>query len=143
MLAQFGQRRCRAAGGDDDCCYYPLAQSVVGDAEHCGLGHRGVGRQRRLHQLRQHRQSAGADRVVDPAQHPQRARIVDDANVIGAEPAWLCERIRLHRIAVTLRQRRAAQHDPAVIDAHPDPVQRHAVVDATTGCLAHPICAHD
>jgi glycogen phosphorylase len=115
VRAQLGQRGCRTPGAYHDRRDHSLAQSFVGDAEHCGLGHRGMGRQRRLHQLGQHRQPAGADRIVDPAQHPQYARIINGANVVGVKPARLRERIRMHWIAVTLRQRRTAEQHPAVV----------------------------
>jgi len=98
--------------------------------------------QRRFHQLRKHRQPTGADRVVDPTQHPQHARIINRANVIGAKPARLGEGIGLHRVSIPLRQGRPSQHDPAVIDAHLNPVERDAVVDATAGRLTHPVRPH-
>ena len=93
---------------------HPLAQPLVGDSEHRAVGYRGMGAQRRLDRLRQHRQPAGADRVVDAAQHAQHARIIYGANVVGAKPARLGERVGVDRVAIALGQRRAAEHDPAV-----------------------------
>jgi len=67
VRAQFLQRRCRTSVGRYDRCDHALAQSIVGDPEHRAFSHRGMCCQRRLHQLRQHGQPAGADRVIDSA----------------------------------------------------------------------------
>ena len=99
-------------GGD-----HPLAQPLVGQSEHRAVGHRGMGPQRGFDRLRQHRQPAGADRVVDAAQNAEHSRIVNDANVVGAKPAGFGEGVGVGRIAIALGQSRAAEHDPAVVDA--------------------------
>ena len=117
VVAQLGQRRCDGAGCDDDRGDHPLTQPVVGQPEDRAVRDRGMAGQHRLHRLRQHGQAAGADRVVDPAEHPQHARIIQCANIIGAEPAGLGERVGIRRIAVALGQGRAAQHDPPVVDS--------------------------
>ena len=120
-----------------------LAQPLVGKSEDRAIADGGMGAQRGLDRLRQHGQPAGADRVVGAAQHGKHARIVDGAEIVGAKPARLGERVGIDRVAIALGQRRAADHDaPVGGQPQPDSVQRDAVVDAAPGGLAHPVGAH-
>ena len=129
-------RSASSVGGEQPSAHHdrgdhPLAQPVVGKTEDRAVADGGMGAQRGLDRLRQHGQPARADRVVGAAQHAQHARLVDGAEVVGAEPARLGERVGVDRVAVALGQRRATEHDAAV-GRHPHlhAVQRDAVVDA-------------
>ncbi len=65
--------------------------------------------------------------------------IIKGANVIGAKPARVTERVGAYRVAVAVGERGSAQRDTAVLDADPHPVERCAVIDAAAGGLAHPV----
>ena len=128
--------------------HHPLAEPVVVHPEHRALRHRRVRRQHRFHLRGQHRQAAGADRVIEPSQHLQAPRPVQPADVLGAEPAGLGEGVRGHRIAVAPGQGRPADHDAALpvgrglVDAHPHTVKGRAVVHAPARGLARSVAAH-
>ena len=80
--------------------------------------------------------------VVDAADDAQDARIINGTNIIGAEPAGFGERVGICGVAVAVGQSRSAERDAAVLDAHPHPVQRHAVVHAAARGLAHAVGAN-
>lgn len=91
-----------------------------------------MGAQCGLHWLRQHGESARADRFVGSAQHGQHTRITrfKGAKVVGVKPAWLGERIGRDRVAIALGQGRTADsYAAAGQHPQPDPVERNAVVD--------------
>ena len=73
-----------------------------------------MARQYRLDHAGHHRQSAGADRVVRPAHNSNPARIIHGADVIGAKPAGIGERIGIGRISVSLGECRPADRDAAL-----------------------------
>ena len=128
--------------GHHDGSDHPLTQPLVGEPEHRAVGHRRVGPQRGLHGLRQHGQPARADRLVGSAQHAEYARIINSANIIGAKPARLGERVGIGWVAIAVGQCRAADHDPAVgVHPQPHPVERNTVVHTAAGGFAHPVGA--
>ena len=140
--AQRVQRRWGAAVGHHNRGDHPLTQPVVGKSEHRAVADGRVGAQRGLDGLGQHGQPAGADRVVGAAQHGQHARIIEGAQVVGAEPARFGERVGNDRVAIALGQRRATDRDAAIGQhAQPDAVERDTVVHTASRGLAHPVGA--
>ena len=64
-----------------------LAQSIVGDADHGGIGDRGVKPEHLGHLGREDLEAAAVDHVAHPALDPDETVGVDTADVAGAEPA--------------------------------------------------------
>ena len=89
VRAQLGHRRRRRPAATTTAATTRCPSRSSGTPNTAQSATAGWVSQRGLDQLRQHGQPAGADRVVDPAENRQHARIINCANVIGAKPARL------------------------------------------------------
>ena len=133
MSSSVGRRSpARLHDGDD-----PLAPPLVGDADHDGVEHAGMGLERRLDLLGEDLLAAGVDAHRTAAEQDDRAVRLDRGHVAGQHPAHAVDREerrrRLLLVVVVPERDVAAPGQPA--DRSEPGVDRLAVVVEHRGLL--------